>query len=315
MELWFIYAVGAAVFAALTTTLAKIGLKNVNSHLATAIRAMVVLVFAWIIVFMTDVQCGVWRIEGRTWVLLILSGLSTGGAWLCFFRALQLGSVNRVVPIDKSSTLLTMLLAFIILGEPFGPISIVGMVLMGVGTWLMLDLRQGDSSPVSSAKSDEPSPCLPHKKSKRGWMFFAIMAAVFASLVSIFGRVGVQEMDANLWTAIRTAVVVPVSWLMVLLTGGQKEVKTVDHKSWLFLILSGMATGGSWLFFYHALQIGNASFVVPIDKLSIVLTMGFARLFLGERFSMRSLIGLALLVIGTLLPVFLSYPPLNAFGV
>jgi len=296
MELWFIYAVGAAVFAALTTTLAKIGLKDVNSHLATAIRAMVVLVFAWIIVFSTNAQSGIWHIEGRTWVFLILSGLSTGGAWLCFLRALQLGDVNRVVPIDKSSTILTMLLAFIILREPFGLISIVGMTLMGLGTWLMLDLKKDKAEP--STDSDKPP-------KKRSWLLFAVLAAVFASLVSIFGRIGVQDMDANLWTAIRTAVVVPVSWLMVFLTGKQKEVKTVNRKSWIFLILSGMATGGSWLFFYHALQIGNASFVVPIDKLSIVLTMGFARLFLGERFSARTLVGLALLTIGTLLPVFL----------
>jgi len=301
MELWLIYAVGAAVFAALTTTLAKIGLKNVNSHLATAIRAMVVLVFAWIIVFMTNAQSGIWQIEGRTWVFLILSGLSTGGAWLCFLRALQLGDVNRVVPIDKSSTILTMLLAFILLREPFGVISIVGMTLMGLGTWLMLDLNK-DMTAKDKAK---PPPNSAKAPTKLGWLFFAVMASVFASLVAIFGRVGVQEMDANLWTAIRTAVVVPVSWLVVFLTGKQKEVKTVSRKSWIFLILSGMATGGSWLFFYHALQIGNASFVVPIDKLSIVLTMGFARLFLGERFNVRTLIGLALLTIGTLLPVFL----------
>ncbi|MCL2427042.1 MAG: EamA family transporter [Oscillospiraceae bacterium] len=294
MELWIIYAVGAAVFAALTTTLAKIGLKNVNSHLATAIRAMVVLIFAWLIVFITGVQNDIWHIEGRTWVFLILSGISTGGAWLCLLRALKLGNVNRVVPIDKSSTILTMTLAFIFLGESIGPFTIAGMILMGLGTWLMIDFKK-------DVKADEPS----SGPAKHSWLIFAVLAAVFASLTAIFGRAGVPNMDANLWTAIRTAVVVPVSWLMVFLTGGQKKVKTVDRKSWIFLILSGMATGGSWLFFYHALQIGNASFVVPIDKLSIVLTMGFARMFLGERFTVRTLIGLALLTIGTLLPVIL----------
>jgi len=327
MELWLLYAAGAAVFAALTTTLAKIGLKNVDSHLATAIRAAVVLLFAWLIVFMTDAQNGIWHINGRTWVFLILSGLSTGGAWLCFLRALKLGNVNRVVPIDKSSTLLTMTIAFIFLGEPLGPITIVGMILMGVGTWLMIEFKkdagqgddsagqgdgsagQGDGSSVLPHRTDEPSPCPAPEprplrtKTKHAWLLFAVMGAVFASLTAIFGRVGVPDMDANLWTAIRTAVVVPVSWLMVFLTGGQKKVKTVDGRSWLFLVLSGMATGGSWLFFYHALQIGNASVVVPVDKLSIVLTMGFARLFLGERFSLRTLAGLALLTVGTLLPV------------
>jgi len=291
MDLWFLYAIGAAVFAALTTILAKIGLNNVGSHLATAIRAMVVLVFAWIIVFMTDAQDGIWQIGGRTWVFLILSGLSTGGSWLCFFRALRLGTVNRVVPIDKSSTILTMLLAFLFLREPVGPVTMAGMALMGTGTWLMLELKKDHSDQTPA---------------RRSWLFFAVMAAVFASLTAIFGRIGVADMDANLWTAIRTMVVVPMSWLMVFLTDGTGEVKGIDRKSWLFLVLSGVATGVSWLFFYHALQIGNASLVVPIDKLSIVLTMGFARLFLGERFSGRSLAGLALLTIGTLLPVFFS---------
>ena len=291
MDLWFFYAVGAAVFAALTTVLAKIGLHNVGSHLATAIRSVVVLVFAWLIVFMTGAQDGIWQIGGRTWVFLILSGLSTGGSWLCFFRALHLGTVNRVVPIDKSSTILTMLLAFLFLREPVGPVTMAGMALMGTGTWLMLELKKDHSDQTPA---------------RRSWLFFAVMAAVFASLTAIFGRIGVADMDANLWTAIRTMVVVPMSWLMVFLTDGTGEVKGIDRKSWLFLVLSGVATGVSWLFFYHALQIGNASLVVPIDKLSIVLTMGFARLFLGERFSGRSLAGLALLTIGTLLPVFFS---------
>ena len=291
MELWLLYAVGAAVFAALTTILAKIGLKNVDSHLATAIRTMVVLAFAWIIVFIVGSQSGIGYIQGRTWVFLILSGLATGASWLCFFRALQLGNVNKVVPIDKSSTILTMILAFIFLAEPVGWMTTIGMILMGIGTWLMLELKKNDGDNTES-------------KSGKGWLFFAVLAAVFASLVAIFGRIGVADMDANLWTAIRTMVVIPLSWIMVFMVGSQKKIKTVDRKSWLFLILSGVATGASWLFFYHALQIGNASHVVPIDKLSIVLTMGFASLFLGEQFSRQSIAGLGLLTVGTLLTVF-----------
>ncbi|MCL2620040.1 MAG: EamA family transporter [Defluviitaleaceae bacterium] len=293
MELWILYALGAAVFAALTTILAKIGIKNVDSHLATAIRTMVVLAFAWLMVFIVGSQYDIWYIQGRTWVFLVLSGLATGGSWLCFFRALQLGNVNKVVPIDKSSTILTMLLAFIILSEPMGITTIMGMVLIGVGTWLMLEIKKN--------KDIDKKP-----NSQRGWIFFALLAAVFASLVAIFGRIGVAEMDATLWTAIRTVVVVPLSWIMVLITRSQKTIKTVTPKSWLFLILSGVATGASWLFFYHALKIGNAIHVVPIDKLSIVFTMGFARLFLGERFTKQSIIGLALLTIGTLLPVIIN---------
>jgi len=289
MEVWFLYAIGSAAFAGLTTVLAKIGLKDVDSHLATAIRTMVVVVFSWVIVFSMGSQGGIRHIDGITWVVLVLSGLATGGAWLCRFRALKLGNVNKVTPITKTSTLLTMTLAFIILREPMGWITAVGMVLMGIGTWMMLEFKKGSNT---------------KKSSSRGWAFFAVLAAVFASLVAIFGSIGVADMDASLWTAIRTVIVVLVSWFMVYSTGGQKQIKKISTKSWIFLILSGLATGASWIFFYHALQVGNASLVVPIDQLSIVITMGFARLFLGERFSKQSLIGLAILTVGILIPIF-----------
>lgn len=287
MELWLLYAAGAAIFAALTTILAKIGLKNVDSHLATAVRTIVVAIFAWVIVLMVGSQGEIGEIGGRTWVFLVLSGLATGASWLCFFRALKLGEVNKVVPIDKSSTILTMILAFIILSEPVGLLTVFGMILMGIGTWLMLEIKRG---------GEEKSP-------RRGWLFYAVLAAVFASLTAIFAKIGIVDMEANLWTAIRTMVVLPLAWLMVFKTGGQRQIKAVDGKSWVFLVFSGLATGVSWLLFYHALQIGRASHVVPIDKLSIVLTMIFARLFLGERFSKQSLLGLVLLTLGTLLPV------------
>jgi len=290
MELWLLYAVGAAIFAAMTTIFAKIGIKDVNSHLATAIRTMVVLVFAWLMVFIVGSQAEILQLSGRTWLFLILSGLATGASWLCFFRALQRGRVNKVVPIDKSSTILTMTLAFIFLGEPLGLFTVIGMILMGIGTWLMIGRVSRQA--------------IPHNTNK-DWLLYAILAAVFASLVAIIGRIGVVDMDATLWTAIRTVVVVPMSWLMVYLSGSQMTIKTVSRKSWLFLILSGVATGGSWLFFYHALQQGNAAHVVPIDRMSVLFTMAFAWLFLKEKFSRRSLIGLALLTAGTALSVFI----------
>jgi len=295
MELWLLYAVLAAIFAALTTILAKIGIVNVDSHLATAIRTLVVLAFSWLMVFIVGSQDGIFYIQGRTWIFLILSGLATGGSWLCFFSALQLGNVNKVVPIDKSSTILTMILAFTFLGESLRLITVIGMVLMGIGTWLMLEIKRTGDNNSGDKKEDE----------KMGWLFYALLAAVFASLTAIFGKIGVADINANLWTAIRTMVVVPLSWLMVFMAGSHKKIKTVDRKSYLFLVLSGVATGASWLFFFHALKLGNASHVVPIDKLSIVLTMGFARLILGEKFSKQSIIGLGLLTIGTLIPVFL----------
>ncbi|MCL2856137.1 MAG: EamA family transporter [Oscillospiraceae bacterium] len=297
--MWFLYAAGAAVFAAMTTILAKIGLKNVDSHLATAIRVIVVFAFAWLMVFIVGSAGEIRQVDGRTWVFLILSGLATGGSWLCFFRALQLGKVNQVVPIDKSSTIMTMILAFIFLRESLSALTVVGMVLMALGTWMMLELKKAKDM---SCKDNEPG----EKISRHGWLFFALLAAVFASLTAILGRVGIENIEANLGTAIRTMAVIPMSWLMVFITGGQKDIKKIDRSSWVFLLLSGVATGASWLLFYRALQLGNASHVVPIDKLSIVLTMGFAGLFLKERFSKRSLAGLVLLTTGTLLPILLA---------
>jgi len=286
MELWLLYALGAAVFAALTTILAKLGLSKMDSHLATALKTGVVLLFVWGMVFFAGTQSEIGAVSPRTWVFLLLSGLSTGGSWLSYFRALKLGTVGNVVPIDKSSTILTVLLAVLFLGEPLGIPLLIGIILMGLGTWLMLERGK---------KSQE--------ESRRGWLFFAILAALFASMTAIFGAIGIQDIDPTLGVAIRTIPVLPMSILMVFLVGSRKTVRDVDKKSWLFLLLSSLATGGSWLFFYRALQIGNASFVVPIDKLSIVLTIGFARLVLGERLSPKRLIGLALLVAGTLLPI------------
>jgi len=293
MELWFLYALGAAGFAGITTILAKIGLKDVDSHLATAIRTMAAIVCAWVIVFMAGSQGGIRYMDARTWIFLILSGLASGGAWLCRFRALKHGNVNKVTPITKTSVILTMILAFIFLGEPMGPVMVAAIILMGTGTWLMLEFKKTKAAEKAAGS--------------KSWIFFAVLAAIFASLTAIFGSVGVAYMDASLWTALRTMIVALLSWMMVYTTGNRQKIRSVRLKSWIFLVLSGLATGGSWLFFYHALKIGNASLVVPIDQLSIVLTMGFARLFLGEHFSGRSLIGLAILAAGILLPVFVGF--------
>ncbi|MCL1999618.1 MAG: EamA family transporter [Turicibacter sp.] len=288
MGLWFYYAVGAAIFAALTTILAKIGLQDIDSHVATAARTFVVLIFAWIMVLIVDSQNNIATIATRTWVFLILSGLSTGASWLCYFYALKIGSVNKVVPIDKSSTIITMLLAFIFLSEPFGIYTAVGMLLMAVGTWLMLDLKQEKA-----------------KKTGQSWLVFALLSALFASLTAIFGSIGIADIEANLGTAIRTTVVLPLTFVMLFLTKGNKRIGNITKKSLFFLLISGIATGASWLLFYHALQLGNASQVVPIDKLSILFTMTFAAFFLKEKFSAKTLSGLALLTIGTLLPILL----------
>ena len=280
--LWLFFALGSAMFAGLTAILAKIGIENVNSTLATALRTVVVLVFSWVMVFIVGSQSGIGDISGRTLLFLVLSGLATGASWLCYFRALQLGDVNKVTPIDKSSTVLTMLLAFILLGEPISLPQAAGVVGIGAGTLLMVSKKETQSE-VKGGK----------------WFIYALLSAVFASLTSIFGKIGVENVDSNLGTAIRTIVVLVMAWLMVFITGEQKELRQISRKSWIFLILSGFATGGSWLCYYRALQDGPASVVVPIDKLSIIVTIFFSRVVLKEKLSRRAAVGLVLIVLGT----------------
>ena len=281
--LWLGFALGSAFFAGITAVLAKVGMKNVNSTLATAIRTVVVLVFSWWMVFLVGSQAEITRLSGRTLFYLVLSGLSTGASWLCYFRALQLGDVNKVAPIDKSSTVLTILLAFLLLGEPVSAPQIVGVLGIGTGTLLMISRKETDTEGKPDGR----------------WLLFACLSALFASLTSIFGKIGVEGVESNLGTAIRTVVVLGMAWLMVFVTGQQKGIRRIGRRDWLFLLLSGLSTGLSWLFYYRALQDGPASVVVPVDKLSILVTIAFSRLILHEKLSRRAAAGLALLVLGT----------------
>ena len=281
--LWLGFALGSAFFAGITAVLAKVGMKNVNSTLATAIRTVVVLVFSWWMVFLVGSQAEITRLSGRTLFYLVLSGLSTGASWLCYFRALQLGDVNKVAPIDKSSTVLTILLAFLLLGEPVSAPQIVGVLGIGTGTLLMISRKETDAGGKPDGR----------------WLLFACLSALFASLTSIFGKIGVEGVESNLGTAIRTVVVLGMAWLMVFVTGQQKGIRRIGRKDWLFLLLSGLSTGLSWLCYYRALQDGPASVVVPVDKLSILVTIAFSRLILHEKLSRRAAAGLALLVLGT----------------
>ena len=258
--LWLCFAVGSAFFAGITAVLAKIGIQKINSTLATAIRTVVVLVFSWLMVFIAGSQDQISQITGKTLCFLVLSGLSTGASWLCYFKALQLGDVNKVAPIDKSSTVLTILLAFILLGEPISIPQVFGVLGIGIGTLLMITKKETEEG----------------KPQNKSWLLFAFLSAVFASLTSIFGKIGVENVESNLGTAIRTVVVLAMAWLMVFVEGQQKGIKTIDRKSWVFLFLSGITTGLSWLCYYRALQDGPASIVVPIDKLSILVTIIFS---------------------------------------
>lgn len=281
--LWILFAFGSAFFAGITAVLAKIGIEHINSTLATAVRTVVVLAFSWLMVFVVGSQNTIGQITGNTLLFLILSGLSTGASWLCYFKALQLGDVNKVAPIDKSSTVLTILLAFLFLGEPISLPQILGVLGIGIGTLLMISKKEVDQE----------------KPQSKSWLLFALLSAIFASLTSIFGKMGVENVESNLGTAIRTIVVLVMAWAMVFVTGEQKDLGKIDRKSAFFLLLSGITTGLSWLCYYRALQDGLASVVVPIDKLSILVTIVFSGLVLKEKLSRKAGMGLALILAGT----------------
>lgn len=282
--MWMMFAFGSALLAGLTAILAKCGIRNTDSNVATALRTIVVLAFSWIMVFVTGAQSGMDSISAKTMVFLVLSGVATGASWLCYFKALQLGNVNKVTPIDKSSTVLTMFLAFVLLGEELTWMKAVAMVCIGIGTYMMIQKKQTEE-----------------KKEDKKWLLYAIGSAVFASLTSILGKIGISDINSNLGTAIRTIVVLVMAWIVVFVTGKQHTIKDIDKKSWIFLVLSGFATGGSWLCYYRALQTGPASVVVPIDKLSILVTIAFSYIVFHEKLTKKAGCGLVLIVVGTLL--------------
>ena len=287
--MWLLFAIGSAFFAGVTAILAKCGIRKTDSTVATAIRTIVVLIFAWMMVFVVGSQDQIQNIDQTTLLFLVLSGLATGASWLCYFKALQIGDINKVVPIDKSSTVLTILLAFLLLGEPIGLFQGLGVVLIGAGTFLMIEKKQQEAPSAASGK---------------GWMLYAFGSAIFASLTAILGKVGIQGVESNLGTAIRTGVVLVMAWVMVLVTGKANEVRQVPGRELVFICLSGIATGASWLCYYRALQDGPASVVAPIDKLSILVTVAFSGLVFHERLTRRSSLGLALIVAGTLAMLF-----------
>ena len=282
--MWVVFAFGSALFAGLTSILAKCGIRKTDSTVATAIRTIVVLAFSWLMVFVVGSQGTIPDISGKTLLFLILSGLATGGSWLCYFKALQLGDVNKVVPIDKSSTVLTILLAALFLQEGVSLPKGIGVVLIAVGTFLMIEKKQSSGETKSAA-----------------WLWYALGSAVFASLTAILGKIGISGVESNLGMAIRTVVVLVMSWVMVFVTGKQGELKALPKNELSFICLSGLATGASWLCYYKALQDGPASVVVPIDKLSILVTVLFSYLVFHEKLTRKSALGLALIVAGTLL--------------
>lgn len=282
-----LYAIGSSFFAGITAILAKCGIKKTDTDVATAIRTVVVLLFSWIMVWITGTGSSITELSNRTLLFLILSGLATGASWLCYFHALQKGDINKVVPIDKSSTILTILLALTFLGEGLSMKKAGAVLLIAIGTMLMIVKKQ-------------LNPEEQKKETSKDWLFYAVLSAVFASLTAILGKIGIEGIDSNLGTAIRTTVVLVMAWFMVFATGKGNLVKKTEKKELGFIVLSGFATGASWLCFYRALQDGPASVVVPIDKLSILVTILFSWIVFHEKLSKKACVGLCCIMIGTI---------------
>ena len=286
--IWLGAAILSAVFAGLTSILAKCGIRKTDSDLATALRTVVVLIFSWIMVFIVGSANTIATIKIKSLIFLILSGLATGASWICYFKALSIGDINKVVPIDKSSTVLTVLLAIICFSETSNlAMKLLATAILAVGIFLMVEKKKGGE-----------------KSERKSWMIYAILSAVFAALTSILAKAGISGVESNLGTAIRTGVVLVMAWIIVFAKGKQRGIKYIDKKELIFIALSGIATGASWLCYYYAIQNGIVSVVIPIDKLSILVTVTFSYFVFKEKLSKKALIGLCLMVAGTLLMVF-----------
>lgn len=283
--LWIFAAIFSAVFAGVTAILSKCGIKNANSNAATAVRTSVVLLFSWAIVFITGAYKGISEISVKSWLFLILSGAATGISWLCYFKALSLGEVSKVSAVDKSSVVLSVLFAIVLFPDERNSwqVKTICLLLIGLGTFFMTDIKKDES------------------KQNLSWLVFAIFSAVFAAATSILAKTGIENVDSNLATAIRTCVVFVFAWLIVLAKKEWKFVKDITKNDLLFLVLSGIATGASWLFYYYAIKNGQVSIVVPIDKLSILITVVFSLLVFKEKLSKKAVFGLCLLTVGTVL--------------
>lgn len=281
--MWLVMAVLSAFFAGITSILAKCGIKKTDSDVATAIRTIIVLLFSWVMVFIVGSYGQVTEIEAKSLLFLILSGFATGASWICYFKALSMGDVNKVVPIDKSSTILSVLLAIICFDEKEHlPVKLCSTFVLAVGIFLMVEKKQIEEKEVNGK-----------------WMLYAVLSAVFAALTSILAKVGITEVESNLGTALRTGVVLLMAWAIVFLKDKQKQLEGTDRKELLYISLSGLATGASWICYYYAIQNGIVSVVVPIDKMSILVTVLFSFLVFHEKLSRKALVGLCLMSAAT----------------
>lgn len=284
MMLWLVMEVMSAFFAGLTAILAKCGIRKTDSDAATALRTVIVLIFSWIMVFIVGSEDTISQISFGALFFLVLSGMATGASWMCYFKALSMGDVNKVVPIDKSSTVISVLLAIVLFHETNHLFAkLIGTVLLAAGVFLMIEKKTSEKTEI-----------------KRAWLPYAVGSAVFAALTSILAKIGITGVESNLGTAIRTGVVLIMAWLILFAKGKQSALKNIDRKELLCIVLSGLATGASWLCYYYAIQNGVVSVVVPIDKMSILVTVVFSCLVFHEKLSRKEAAGLALMVSGTL---------------
>lgn len=281
--MWFFLSIGSAFFAGISSVLAKCGIEKTSSEVATAIRTAIVIAMSVIMTLIVGSLKDIGSIDAKTWIFLILSGLATGASWLCFFKALELGDVNKVIPVDKTSTILTLIVSFIVFGETVTWVKIVSVVAIGAGTFLMIERKQTSGQ------------C----RGSKWWLLFACLSAVFASLTSILGKIGIDGVESNLGTLIRTIVVLFMSWIVVFVTGKTKNVGEISKRDFLFIVFSGIATGVSWLCYYKALKDGVVSVVVSVDKLGILVTIAFSFFALKEKLTVKALIGLVLILAGT----------------
>ena len=282
---WLIMAIFSAVFAGLTSIWAKCGIRKTDSDVATAIRTIIVLLFSIIMVLIVGSFRTITNISLTSFIFLILSGIATGASWICYFKALSMGDVNKVVPLDKSSTILTVLLAIIFFNETDNlALKLIATAMLGIGIFLMIEKKKSEQ-----------------EVKNRKWMLYAILAAVFAAATSILAKIGISDVESNLGTSIRTVVVLIMAWIIVFMQGKQNKIKSIDKKELLFIVLSGFATGASWLCYYYAIQNGIVSVVVPIDKMSILISVIFSYFVFKEKLSVKAFIGLTLMLAGTLI--------------
>lgn len=282
--MWLFVAVLSAFFAGVMSILAKCGIRKTDSDVATALRTVVVLFFAWIMVFVAGSWETITAISAKSLLFLILSGAATGASWICYFKALSIGDVNKVAPVDKSSTILSVLLAIFLFGETRHlAVKLTGTVFLAAGIYLMVEKKPGAE-----------------KEKSNKWFLYAALSAVFAALTSILAKIGITGVESNLGTAVRTVVVLVMAWMMVFMKGKQSQIREIDRKEMVYISFSGFATGASWLCYYYAIQKGIVSVVVPIDKASIVITVVFSYFVFGEKLSRKALAGLLLMLFGTL---------------